>query len=136
MAHPLNRLVQGLLNQTEPEVLIELSLLLWYSPDPMPELLEVIDGLQGIELRRALYVIDRLRRYGTALTRQRYQELSDLVRSWGHLKVIFVPPPPYPRGPLAVDRNALGWGLVGESLNTKAILPYQTRHYVASVRKV
>ncbi|EPP9374982.1 hypothetical protein PZF67_006724 [Pseudomonas aeruginosa] len=139
MSHPLTRLASAPLAQAAPETLIEVALLVWYDLDPLPLLTRTLDTLQGAELRRALYVLDRLRRYGTALTKQRYQELTDLVRSprWDHLKVIFVPPPPYPRGPLRVEILALEWGLEGENelLNTKTILYYQTRHYAAERRK-
>ncbi|MBN0002419.1 hypothetical protein JTL74_34800, partial [Pseudomonas aeruginosa] len=91
--------------QAAPEILIKVALFVWYDLNPLPSLKRTLDALEGAELRRALYVLDRLRRYGTALTKQRYQELTDLVRSarWDHLKVIFVPPPPYPRGPLRVE---------------------------------
>lgn len=136
---PLTRLASAPLAQATPETLIEVALFVWYDPDPLPSLKRALDALKGVELRRALYVLDRLRRYGTALTEQRYRELTDLVRSprWDHLKVIFVPPPPYPRGPLRVEILALGWGLEGdgELLNTKCILFYQTRHYAAERRK-
>lgn len=130
-------LVSAPLAQAAPETLIEVALFVWYDPNPLPSLKRTLDALKDFELRRALYVLDRLRRYGTALTNQRYQELTELVRSprWDHLKVIFVPPPPPPRGPLRVDLNALGWGLEGETLSTKAILPYQTRHYASERRK-
>ncbi|HFH2966672.1 hypothetical protein [Pseudomonas aeruginosa] len=137
--HPLALLASAPLAQAAPETLIEVALLVWYDLDPLPLLKRTLDTLQGVQLRRALYVLDRLRRYGTALTSQRYQELTDLVCSprWDHLKVIFVPPPPYPRGPLRVEILALGWGLEGENelLNTKTILYYQTRHYAAERRK-
>ncbi|RQE53913.1 hypothetical protein IPC297_29635 [Pseudomonas aeruginosa] len=136
---PLTRLASAPLAQAAPETLIEVALLVWYDLDPLPLLKRTLGTLQGVQLRRALYVLDRLRRYGTALTSQRYQELTDLVCSprWDHLKVIFVPPPPYPRGPLRVEILALGWGLEGENelLNTKTILYYQTRHYAAERRK-
>ena len=139
ISSPLITLVSTPLAQAAPEALIEVALLVWYDPDPLPSLKRTLDALEGAGLRRALYVLDRLRRYGTALTKQRYQELTDLVCSprWDHLKIIFVPPPPYPRGPLRVEILALGWGLEGENelLNTKTILYYQTRHYAAERRK-
>jgi hypothetical protein len=135
ISNALTTLVSAPLAQAAPETLIEVALLVWYDPDPLPLLKRTLDALEGAELRRALYVLDRLRRYGTALTKQRYQELTGLVCSprWDHLKVIFVPPPPYPRGPLRVEILAMGWGMEGENerLDTKTILYYQTRHYAA-----
>ncbi|MDG4219420.1 hypothetical protein L5C07_03395, partial [Pseudomonas aeruginosa] len=69
--HPLKKLAQDNLRHADPEVLIELALLLWYSEDPLPAVRDVLDGLDGIELRRAIYTLDRLRRFNV-LTRQRY----------------------------------------------------------------
>lgn len=139
ISNALITLASAPLAQAAPETLIKVALLVWYDPDPLPSLKRALEALEGVELRRALYVLDRLRRYGTALTTERYQELTDLVRSprWDHLKVIFVPPPPYPRGPLRIEILALGWGLEGENelLNTKTILYYQTRHYAAERHK-
>ncbi|WP_143038233.1 hypothetical protein [Pseudomonas saponiphila] len=138
--HPLKRLVQGELHHADPEMLVQIALNLWYHPDPVPLLLEVVNGLQDMELRRALYTLDRLRRYGTAMTEQRRIELSDLIRSprWEPLKVIFVlsPPPPWGRRAKWPDVLAQGWGLGEEErLDTACILKYQTRHYAAERRK-
>jgi len=140
--HPLKRLVQGDLHHADPEVLIETALSLWYHPDPMPMILEIVDGLQDqdIQLRRALYTLDRLRHYGTAMTEQRRVELTELVCSprWDSLKVVFVlsPPPPWGRSEKWPDILAQGWGLGEEErLNTACILQYQTRHYAAERRK-
>ncbi|HEP9751790.1 hypothetical protein [Pseudomonas aeruginosa] len=121
------------LAQAAPETLIEVALLVWYDPDPLPSLKRVLDALEGVELRRALYVLDRLRRFD-CMGKQRYCELADLVKSprWEPLKVSFVPLPPHWSG--QPDWLAQGWGLA-EYLNTKIILPYQTRHYAAERRK-
>ncbi|MDG9885608.1 hypothetical protein N7650_22465 [Pseudomonas sp. GD04058] len=137
--HPLKKLAQDNLRRADPEVLIELALLLWYSEDPLPAVRDVLDGLDGIELRRAIYTLDRLRRFNV-LTRQRYQELADLVRlpRWDPLKVVFVLSPPPPRGRSAEwpDFLAQGWGLGElERLKASCVLPYQTRHYAAERRK-
>lgn len=133
MKHPLAHLVSVPLSQAAPELLVELALLLWYSPNPLPVLQDVLDDLQGVELRRALYAIDRLRRY-ECMGDQRYRELADLVKAprWEPLKVSFVRLPPH--WPGRPDWLAQGWGLA-ESLDSQAILPYQTRHYAASMRK-
>ena len=138
--HPLKRLVQGELHHANPEVLVETALNLWYHPDPMPLVLKVVNGLQDIELRRALYTLDRLRRYGTALTEQRRIELTELVRSprWDSLKIFFVlsPPPPWGGGERWPDILAQGWALgEAERLDTACILKYQTRQYAAKRRK-
>lgn len=138
--HPLKKLVQRELYSADPELLVEVALNLWYESDPMPKVLEVLDCLEGVELRRALYTLDRLRRYGTALTRQRYEELTTLVRStrWEHLKIFFVSAPPASQGQasLSADFLAQGWGLGRqERLQTACILPFQTRHYAAHARR-
>ncbi|WP_407733118.1 hypothetical protein [Pseudomonas citronellolis] len=138
--HPLKRLVQGELHNADPGVLVETALNLWYHPDPMPLVLEVVNGLQEMELRRALYTLDRLRRYGTAMTERRYLELTELVcqSRWEPLKVVFVlsPPPPWGRSAKWPDVLAQGWGLGEEErLNTACILKYQTRHYAAEHRR-
>ncbi|MCH2927835.1 hypothetical protein K3W22_14765, partial [Listeria monocytogenes] len=73
ISSPLITLVSTPLAQAVPEALIEVALLVWYDPDPLPSLKRTLDALEGVEVRRALYILDRLRRYGTALTKQRYQ---------------------------------------------------------------
>lgn len=133
LRHPLARLVQAPLDQAAPELLVELALLLWYAAAPVPAIQDVLNGLQGIELRRALYALDRLRRF-ECMGKHRYQELADLVKSprWEPLKVSFVRLPPH--WPGQPDWLAQGWGLA-EHLDGQAVLPYQTRHYAAERRK-
>ena len=76
---PLTRLASAPLAQAAPETLIELALLVWYDLDPLPLLKRTLDTLQGVQLRRALYVLDRLRRYGTALTSQGSSQKTEKI---------------------------------------------------------
>ncbi len=117
---PLTRLASTPLAQAAPEALIEVALLVWYDPDPIPSLKR---ALEGIQQRRARFALDVLRRY-PCTSPERSQALRDLVR----LKVSFR------GGPLSALLSA--WGLdEADRLNTAPVLPYQTRHYAAERRK-
>ncbi|MCO2575767.1 hypothetical protein FA325_32370 [Pseudomonas aeruginosa] len=120
---PLTRLASTPLAQAAPEALIEVALLVWYDPDPLPSLKRALDALEGIQQRRARFALDVLRRY-PCTSPERSQALRDLVR----LKVSFR------GGPLSALLSA--WGLnEADRLDTAPVLPYQTRHYAAERRK-
>lgn len=112
-------LVSAPLAQAAPETLIEVALLVWYDPNPLPSLKRALEALEGIQQRRARFALDVLRRY-PCIDSERRQALRELV----DLKVSFQ------GGPLTDLLHA--WGLDDADIpNTKAILPYQTRHYAA-----
>ncbi|MBF8710634.1 hypothetical protein IR016_28030 [Pseudomonas putida] len=117
MTHPLASLASAPLAQAAPEALIEVALLVWYDPDPLPSLKRALEALEGIQQRRARFALDILRRY-PCTPAQRSRELRDLV----DLKVSFR------GGPLPALLQA--WGLDDtDRLDTKPLLPYQRRHY-------
>lgn len=110
------------MGQAAPETLIEVALFVWYAPNPL--LAETRpEALEGIQQRRARFALDVIRRY-PCIELERQRALRDLV----DLKVSF-------EGGSMVDLlNA--WDLdETETPNTKAILPYQTRHYAAKQQK-
>lgn len=119
----LTTLARAPLGQTAPETLIEVALFVWYDPDPLPSLKRALEALEGIQQRRARFALDVIRRY-PCIDSERREALRNLV----DLKVSF-------QGGSMVDLlNA--WGLDEiETPNTKAILPYQTRHYAAKQQK-
>ncbi len=119
----LTTLARAPLSQAAPETLIEVALFVWYAPDPLPSLKCTLEALAGIQQRRARFALDVIRRY-PCIELERQRALRDLV----DLKVSF-------EGGSLVDLlNA--WDLdETETPNTKAILPYQTRHYAAERRK-
>ncbi|UXJ53074.1 hypothetical protein [Pseudomonas citronellolis] len=119
----LTTLARAPLGQATPETLIEVALFVWYAPDPIPSLKRALEALEGIQQRRARFALDVLRRY-PCTELERKQALRNLV----DLKVSFC------GGPLTDLLHA--WGLDETDIpNTKAILPYQTRHYAATRRK-
>ncbi|EJC9823102.1 hypothetical protein ACM74M_12075 [Pseudomonas aeruginosa] len=123
ISNALTALASAPLAQAAPETLIEVALLVWYDPDPLPSLKRTLDALEGIQQRRARFALDVIRRY-PCIELERQRALRDLV----DLKVSF-------EGGSMVDLlNA--WDLdETETPNTKAILPYQTRHYADERRK-
>ncbi len=116
-------LVSTPLTQAAPETLIEVALFVWYDPNPLPSLKRTLEILEGIQQRRARFILDVIRRY-PCIELERQQALCELA----DLKVSFQ------GGPLTDLLRA--WGLDEADIpNTKAILPYQTRHYAAERRK-
>ncbi|HCW1101725.1 hypothetical protein [Pseudomonas aeruginosa] len=116
-------LVNAPLAQAASETLIEVALFVWYAPDPLPSLKRALETLEGIQQRRARFALDVIRRY-PCIELERQRALRDLVE----LEVSFE------GGSMTDPLNA--WGLdETETPNTKAILPYQTRHYAAERRK-
>ncbi|MCO2858307.1 hypothetical protein FA276_27395 [Pseudomonas aeruginosa] len=123
ISNALTALARPPLAQAAPETLIEVALLVWYDPDPLPSLKRTLDALEGIQQRRARFALDVIRRY-PCIELERQRALRDLV----DLKVSFE------GGSMADLLNA--WDLdETETPNTKAILPYQTRHYADERRK-
>ncbi|MCY1363327.1 hypothetical protein D9M69_500840 [compost metagenome] len=123
ISSPLITLVSTPLAQAAPETLIEVALFVWYDLDPLPQLKCALEALEGIQQRRARFALDVIRRY-SCIELERQRALRDLV----DLKVSF-------EGGTMVDLLS-AWGLdETETPNTKAILPYQTRHYAAERRK-
>jgi hypothetical protein len=119
----LHRLVRGPLSKAAPEALIEVALFVWYDPDPLPPLKRALEALEGIQQQRARFALDVIRRY-PCIDLERQRALRDLI----DLKVSF-------EGGSMVDL-LIAWGLdEAETPNTKAILPYQTRHYAATQKK-
>ncbi|AVK21588.1 hypothetical protein ACRS7P_07405 [Pseudomonas aeruginosa] len=116
-------MVNAPLAQAASETLIEVALFVWYAPDPLPSLKRALETLEGIQQRRARFALDVIRRY-PCIELERQRALRDLVE----LEVSFE------GGSMTDLLNA--WGLdETETPNTKAILPYQTRHYAAERRK-
>lgn len=111
------------LSQAAPETLIEVALLVWYTPDPFPLLKRTLEALDGIRQLRARFLLDALRRY-PCIDSGRRQMLHDLAD----------PKVSYRQGPLRGLLRA--WGLDDiDRPNTKAILPYQTRHHARASLK-
>ncbi|ENJ6586366.1 hypothetical protein AB1111_006654 [Pseudomonas aeruginosa] len=122
MSHPLASLASAPLAQAAPDSLIEVALLVWYDLDPLPSLKRALEALEGIQQRRARFVLDVLRRY-PCTPPERSRELRDLI----DLKVSFR------NGPLPALLQA--WGLDdADRLDTKLLLPYQRRHYRSAPR--
>ncbi|OPE30068.1 hypothetical protein APB26_33505 [Pseudomonas aeruginosa] len=119
----LTRLVRAPLSQAAPETLTKVAVFVWYDTDPLPSLKRILATLEGIQERRARFILDLRRRY-PCTEPERHRELRELVG----LKVSFR------GGPHTGLLHA--WGLDEDDWpNTKAILPYQTRHYAAERRR-
>lgn len=130
----LGLLVKQPLNQANEDVLVRAAKAFWYSNISLEA--EVRCFLEQertvLELRRAGYLLERFTRF-TCLTDERAEEgLSMLSRLFPSLR----------KGEEArsdkrgVDHLALFWGLQeGLGLKVQAMLPYQTRHYMAERRQ-
>ena len=123
------------LRHTSAEDLAELAKQLWYSPnDLMPELKrEVSSKLRQVDQKkRALYLVDRLRRY-PCVSEDKAAHLKEFVSSWAFLK----PATPSKRASQLVashrlDKLAFEWGLEEDvTTQMKEVLQYQTRHFAA-----
>lgn len=122
-------------HSTSAQTLAELAKQLWYSPhDLVPDLQsEVSSKLQEVDQqRRALYLVDRLRRY-PCLPDDKAAHLKEFVSCWAFLK----PATPSKRASEMVashrlDKLAFEWGLEEDlTAQMKEVLQYQTRHFAA-----
>lgn len=126
--HPLYRLASVPLTSATVEALTEFALLIWYSDELRAQ--DVLDELIGCEIaqRRALYLIDRFRRY-PCLTDARAAKLKSFVSEWVKLK-----PTQVTEAAPNLDRVARDWGLDEDVVDKiKPVLIYQTRHYANSI---
>lgn len=132
--HPLYRLATVPFTSATVENLTEFALLIWYSDDLRAQ--DVMGELVGHDVaqRRALYLIDRFRRY-PCLTSARAAKLKSFVSEWASLKVSLVSgaTPNLKKG-CVLDKVAREWGLDEDIVaKIKPVLFYQTRHYASSV---
>lgn len=131
-SHPLYRLACCPFKHAEIETFVEFALLIWYSDNLRPE--EVFRDLGGDETskRRAIYLIDRFRRY-PCLTDERAEALRLFVMGWDSLKRE-TKVQRKDNSIKSLDKLALEWGLDEDVvLLAKHVLKYQTRHYAATV---
>jgi len=77
-------LVSAPLAQAAPDTLIEVALLVWYDPDPLPSLKRTLEALEGVQQHRARFALDVIRRY-PCIDLERQRALRDLI----DLKVSF-----------------------------------------------
>ncbi len=126
---------KGLLDASVEDV-AELAKQVWYGEDDV--VLDLKRDLSSRKLgleqkRRALYLIDRLRRY-PCLTPSKATQLKELLMPYFFLK-------PVEQTPIAkglidsyrLDKLAFDWGLDEDiSVQMKDVLQYQTRHFAAT----
>lgn len=124
------------LRHASTEALAELAKQLWYGQGDLVPVLEeeVSRRLRQVDQKqRALYLVDRLRRF-PCVPRDKATVLKAFVSSWSSLK-------PAARSPRAsqllaahrLDKLAFEWGLEEDvSPQMKEVLQYQTRHYAAT----
>ncbi|NBF01787.1 hypothetical protein GV819_05735 [Pseudomonas sp. Fl5BN2] len=133
-AHPLFRLASSPLAQASVDTLVEFALSIWYAESFSAR--EVLEALQGdiMAQRRAVYLIDKFRRY-PCVTKKRAAQLKSFVYDWSALKM-GVHPEPLIQLVIThkLDKLAADWGLNEDvTLQAKNVLIYQTRHYTASL---
>lgn len=136
-AHPLYRLASAPLCEASSELLAELALVVWYADSAVPGLQSVLDCMvvgPELMLRRAIYLIDRLRRF-PCITNEKASQLKRVVDNFSALKATEysgnIPSHSCFRGSEVL---ACAWG-INEDVNRqmKFILHYQTRSYAASL---
>ena len=132
----LEDVTRGGLRHASAEALAELAKQLWYGQGDLVSVLEdeVSRRLRQVDQKqRALYLVDRLRRF-PCVPRETAALLKAFVSSWSSLK-------PAARSPRAsqlvathrLDKLAFEWGLEEDvSPQMKEVLQYQTRHYAAT----
>ncbi|HBP0428810.1 TPA: hypothetical protein L5Q11_005024 [Pseudomonas aeruginosa] len=124
------------LRHASAEALAELAKQLWYSQVDLVPVLEdkVSKRLRRVDQKqRALYLVDRLRRF-PCVPPDKAEVLKSFVSTWSSLK-------PAAHSPRAtellaayrLDTLAYEWGLEEDvSPQMKEVLQYQTRHYAAT----
>ena len=123
-------------SQLNPASLAELAKHLWYAEvDLMPQLQQCVasNTLDAEQKRRALYLVDSLRRF-SCVSDEKAMQLKHFLAVWGDLK-------PKQQSPQAadlvvqfkLDKLASEWGL-NEDVTAimMAVLPFQTRHYASA----
>jgi hypothetical protein len=137
LAHPLYRLASTPLCEASSELLSELALIVWYADNAVAGLQSVLDHMEGgseLMLRRAIYLIDRLRRF-PCITNEKAIQLKKLVAHFNTLKAadhleetsrsLSIQKP---------EALAYGWGLDEDvTIQMKHVLQFQTRHYASSL---
>lgn len=115
--------------------LSRLAWLVWHERrDRLPEVQEALSSLTDLRKKRALYLLDSLRRY-PVVPDDRAAKLKTFLLSYSQLK---------PKEPSAqarkllqsykLDKVAADWGLEDDARKKfQALLPFQTRHFVASL---
>ena len=132
--HPLYRLASAPLCEASSELLAELALIVWYVDDAAVGLQSVLDNnlenCTKLMCRRAIYLIDRLRRF-PCITNKNAHLLKAFVSSCETLK-------PDSHSEKAkellsvhkLEKLAFDWGLEEDiGLQMKSVLQFQTRHY-------
>ncbi|MCP1652256.1 hypothetical protein [Pseudomonas nitroreducens] len=125
------------LRHASTEALVELAKQLWYGQVDLVPVLEdeVSRRLRRVDQKqRALYLVDRLRRF-PCVPPDKAEVLKSFVSTWSSLK-------PAAQSPRAtellaayrLDSLAYEWGLEEDvSPQMKEVLQYQTRHYAATL---
>ncbi len=134
------RLASAPLREASSELLSELALIVWYADDALDNLQSVLDNdlddCSELIRRRAIYLVDRLRRF-PCVTNEKAFQLKIFVFSHEALKPGF-------RSEKAnqllsthkLEKLAFDWGLdedVGPQI--KDVLQLQTRHFAATLER-
>jgi hypothetical protein len=111
--------------------LSKLAWLVWHERrDRLPELQAAVSTLTDLRKKRALYLLDSLRRY-PVVPDQRAASLKNLLLSYAQLKP--QAPSEHAKKLLSsykLDKVAADWGLEDDARKKfQALLPYQTRHF-------
>lgn len=136
--HPLYRLASAPLCEASSELLAELALIVWFADDAVESIQYILSndmaGCTGLMRRRALYLVDRLRRF-PCITNEKATLLKALVTSNDFLKpAFFTKKADRLLSGSRLERLAYDWGLeddVGRQM--KDVLELQTRHYVQAL---
>lgn len=117
--------------------LSKLAWLVWHERrDRLPELQAAVSTLTDLRKKRALYLLDSLRRY-PVVPDQRAASLKSLLQSYSQLKP--QAPSEHAKKLLSsykLDKVAADWGLEDDARKKfQALLPYQTRHFSSYLTK-
>lgn len=117
--------------------LSKLAWLVWHERrDRLPELQAAVSTLTDLRKKRALYLLDSLRRY-PVVPDQRAAGLKNLLQSYAQLKPQALTE--HAKKLLSsyqLDNVAAEWGLEDDARKKfQALLPYQTRHFSSLLAK-
>lgn len=117
--------------------LSKLAWLVWHEPkDRLPEVKEAVAKLTDRRKKRALYLLDSLRRF-PVVSDSRAASLKVLLQSYEQLRA--QAPSEQAQKLLAaykLDKVAADWGLeVDARKKFQALLPFQTRHFASDLAK-
>ena len=115
--------------------LSKLAWLVWHERrDRLPEVQEALSSLSDLRKKRALYLLDSLRRY-PVVPDDRAAKMKTFLLSYSQLK----PKEPSDQArkllqSYKLDRVAADWGLEDDARKKfQMLLPFQTRHFAASL---